>query len=139
MHQQNIHLVSLYCLVQLLLTKISHCCSYNLFPIGGTKHLVSNAFSSWQVNTNRADLSCQTNTSISFVLVVHQVEPCQALPGPEKRPRRPEEGQLPPRSGTGGCRLRSLLSGHTLKVVLINIREESVLWCSFFIKQMRSD
>lgn len=57
-------------------------------------------------NTCNSDAIITKNLRMLIVSVVTQVEPCQALSGPEERPRRPEEGQLPPGSGTGGGRLR---------------------------------
>lgn len=66
----------------------------------------------------------------------HQVEPCQALSGPEERPRCPEEGQLPPGSGTGGCRqLNSLvLMMEQQCFVIINVgKEYSLCYLCMFI------
>lgn len=48
----------------------------------------------------------QRETLLIKFVVNPQVESCQAVSGSEERPRRPEEGQLPPGTGTGGFRIK---------------------------------
>lgn len=48
----------------------------------------------------------QRETLLIKFVVDPQVEPCQAVSGSEERPRRPEEGQLPSGTGTGGFRIK---------------------------------
>ena len=56
-----------------------------------------------------------------------QMEPCQAVSGPEERPRCPEEGQLPPGSGAGGFRL-SISACFGKKICSINLMKSPLWW-----------
>lgn len=60
---------------------------------------------------------------LSVLVLWPQMEPCQALSGPEERPRRPEEGQLPPGSGTRGFRLSRRSASE--KICSINLLKKS--------------